>query len=407
MKVMTVLGIRPDFIRMSEVIRRLDAASNVEHVLVHTGQHYSHNMDGVFFEELKLRAPDFNLGIGSGSHAEQVGRGLIELERVIFKVTPDLGLFLGDTNTAVTALSAAKCNVKVARVEGGMRSFDWRMPEEKNRVVVDHLADYIYAYTHRYKEHLLLEGIPSHKALVVGNPIVDIVKLYRERAGRESTLLSRLGFVPGRFILVTLHREENVDNREVLTEFVRALGQVGRLLDMPVYCPMSYRTAKRLREFDLGLPDGVTVSDPIGFIDFLNAAAEAALIISDSGTVQEEASILRVPCVVPRLSTERPETIECGGCVLAGNRADDIVAASLDVIRRPRTWEHRLGDGRSSERIVTDLCGREAEIMDKCFRPPLVDRRRQEAYSPYIDPLKVVGGVRRIGAQDAGEGSNA
>lgn len=397
MKVMTVLGIRPDFIRMSEVIRRLDAARNVDHVLVHTGQHYSHNMDGIFFEELKLRSPDSNLGVGSGSHAEQVGRGLIEVERVIVKVGPDLCLYLGDTNTAVTAISAAKCNVKVARVEGGMRSFDWRMPEEKNRVIVDHLADYLYAYTHRYKENLLLEGIPGHKVIVVGNPIVDIVALYRERAAQESTLLPRLGLAPGRFILVTLHREENIDNPDVLGELVRALAEVSFRLDMPVYYPMSYRTDKRLREFDLTLSDRVIVSEPVGFIDFLNAEAQAALIVTDSGTVQEEASILRVPCVVPRLSTERPETIECGGCVLAGNRAEDIVAASLEVVGRSRTWEHRLGDGRASERIVADLCAREAEIVDKRFYPPLVDRRRQDAYSPYINPLRVVGGVRPIG----------
>ena len=390
---MTVLGIRPDFIRMSEVIRGLDAAANVDHVLVHSGQHYSHNMDGIFFEELKLRRPGFNLGVGSGTHAEQVGRGLIELERVILQVGPDLCLFLGDTNTAVTALSAAKCNVKVARVEGGMRSFDWRMPEEKNLVVVDHLADYIYAYTQRYREHLLLEGIPGHKIVVVGNPIVDIVGLYRERAERESTLLGDLGFTPGRFVLVTLHRQENVDDREVLSQLADALGRVGRALNMPVYFPMSYRTARRLREFDLALPDCVKTSEPIGFIDFLNAEVKAALVISDSGTVQEETSILRVPCVVPRLSTERPETIECGGCVLAGTRADDIAAASLEVIGRPRTWHHGLGDGRSSERIVADLCAREAEILDRRFRPPLVDRRRQEAYSPYIDPLNVVGGM--------------
>ena len=392
MKVMTILGIRPDFIRMREAIKGLDDARNLEHILVHTGQHYSHNMDGIFFEELHLRAPDYNLGIGSGTHAEQVGRGLIETEKLIMAVKPDLCLFLGDNNSAVSAISAAKCNVKVARIEGGMRSYDWRMPEEKNRVIVDHISDYIYVYTQRYKENILLEGIPGHKIFVVGNPIVDIVLLYREQAAASSNLLDRLKLPKGNFILTTLHRQENVDDPQVLQQLVNALGEISLKLDMLVYYPMSYRTQKRLKEFNIKLSPKVIVSDPIGFIDFLNAEQQAALIITDSGTVQEEASILQVPCIVSRLSTERPETIEAGSCILAGNRTEDIVAASIEIVRRPRTWQHGLGDGKTSQRIVRHICSLEDEIMDKQFHPPLVDRRRQLMYSPYIEPLQVVGG---------------
>lgn len=395
MRIMTILGIRPDFIRMSEVIKGLDAAPNVEHILVHTGQHYSYNMDGIFFRELNLRNPDYNLGVGSGTHAEEVGKGLIETEKVILKVTPDLCLFLGDSNAALCAISASKCNVKVARVEGGMRSFDWRMPEEKNRVIVDHLSDYIYAYTHLYKEHLLLEGIPGERVFVVGNPIVDIVALYRDRAVAESTLLKDLGLERQKFVLTTLHRQENVDDAGVLQQLINALHQVSGELDMPVYYPVSYRTRKQLGEFGIATSDRIRLSEPIGFIDFLSAEQQAALIITDSGTVQEEASILQVPCVVPRLSTERPETIECGGCILAGNRTEDIVAASLEMMRRPRTWQHLLGDGRTSQRIVQHLCSLEDEIRDKAFHPPLIDRRRQHVYSSYIEPLRVVGGAWR------------
>jgi len=392
MRVMTILGIRPDFIRMSEVIKGLDAAPAVEHILVHTGQHYSRNMDGVFFEELNLRAPDHNLGIGSGSHAEQVGRALIATEKLLMDLKPDLCLFLGDNNSSLAAISASKCNVKVARVEGGMRSYDWRMPEEKNRVIVDHISDYIYVYTHRYKENILLEGIPSHKIFVVGNPIVDIVSLYRSRASSESNLLDQLKLPKGEFVLTTLHRQENVDDREVLGQLVQALVEIGVKLSMPVYYPMSYRTQKRLAEFKIALPPGIVTSEPIGFIDFLNAEQHAALIVTDSGTVQEEANILQVPCVVPRLSTERPETIESGGCILAGNRSGDIVEACCDVVNRPRTWQHSLGDGETSRRIVNHLCSLEAEILDKEFRPPLVNRHRQLTYSTFIEPIRVVGG---------------
>lgn len=392
MKIMTVLGIRPDFIRMSEIIRGLDEVANVEHILVHTGQHYSYNMDRVFFEELQLRNPDYNLGVGSGTHAEQVGRALIETEKLIVALKPDLCLFLGDNNSAVSAISAAKCNVKVARIEGGMRSYDWRMPEEKNRVIVDHISDYIYVYTQRYKENILLEGIPSHKIFVVGNPIVDIVLLLKERAAASSRILDKMGLVKGQFVLVTLHREENVDDQQVLRGLVEALLQAGKKLGMPVYYPMSYRTQKRLAESHIALSPQIVTSEPIGFLDFLNAEQQAALIITDSGTVQEEASILRVPCVVPRLSTERPETIEAGGCILAGNRTDAIIAASLEMIGRPRSWEHRLGDGKTSQRIVRHISSLEDEIVDKRFIPPLVDRRKQLTYSSYIDPLQVVGG---------------
>ncbi len=392
MRVMTILGIRPDFIRMSEVIKGLDAAPKVEHILVHTGQHYSHNMDGVFFEELELRAPDFNFGIGSGTHAEQVARALIETEKLIMDTKPDLCLFLGDNNSALAAISAAKCHVKVARIEGGMRSYDWRMPEEKNRVIVDHISDYIFVYTHRYKENLLLEGIPGNKVFVVGNPIVDILRIWRDRAGAKSRLMEKLQLSTRKFILTTLHREENVDDEAVLQQLMMGLDETSKKLGMPVYFPMSYRTQNRLKEFKVTLSPAIITSDPIGFMDFLNAEQQAALIISDSGTVQEEASILQVPCVVPRLSTERPETIEAGGCMLVGNRAKDIVSASSEMVQRSRIWKHCIGDGKTSERIVRHLCSLEKEIVNREFHPPLVDRHKQLAYSTFIDPLEIVGG---------------
>lgn len=396
MRVMTILGIRPDFIRMSEIIKGLDEAPSVHHLLVHTGQHYSHAMDGIFFEELALRRPDHNCGIGSGTHGEQTGKVIIGIERLILQERPDLCLFLGDANPTLAAISAAKANVKVARIEGGMRSFDWRMPEEKNRTIVDHISDYLYVYTQRYKEHLLLEGIPEHKIFVVGNPIVDIVTRYRDRARAESRLLNRLGLAPGRYVLVTLHRQENVDDPAVLSGLIKGLEAVAQRLGLPIYYPTSYRTQKRLQEFGIRMPPNVLQTEPLGFLDFLNAEQQAALIVTDSGTVQEEASILCVPCVVARLSTERPETIEVGGCLLAGTDPEDVAAAAEVMIGVERTWDHILGDGQTSARIVDHLVRLEAEILGEEPVPPFVDRRKRLAFSANLrSPLIRGGGWER------------
>ena len=392
MKIMTILGIRPDFIRMSEIIKGLDGAPSVQHVLVHSGQHYSYTMDEIFFQEMDLREPDYNCGVGSGTHGEQAGRVILEAEKCIFKERPDLCLFLGDANPTLAAIAAAKANVKVARIEGGMRSFDWRMPEEKNRIIVDHISDYLYVYTHRYKEHLLLEGIPGHKVFVVGNPIVDIVNLYRDRAAAESTILQRVGLKKGCYILVTLHRQENVDDPTVLAGVIKGLAMTGEALGMPVYYPMSYRTEQRISEFEIELPDTILTTPPLGFIDFLKAEQEAALIITDSGTVQEEASILKVPCVVARLSTERPETIESGGCILAGTDPHHIVMAAQQIVQEERNWHHILGDGRTSMRIVDHLIRLEEEIVDKNFTPPYIDPRKRLSFSSNFSLENITGG---------------
>ncbi len=378
---MTILGIRPDFIRMSQIIKGLDESPVVDHILVHTGQHYSYSMDQVFFREMGIREPDHNCGVGSGTHGEQTGRLLIESEKLILSERPDLCLFLGDANPSLAAISAAKADVKVARIEGGMRSFDWRMPEEKNRIIVDHISDYVYVYTHRYKEHALLEGIPSHKIFVVGNPIVDIVNMYRQKAASESGILESMGLASGKYVLVTLHRQENVDDPKVLKGLIDGLDLVAHKLGLPVYYPMSYRTQRRIEELGIQMPDTIRRSDPLGFIDFLKTEQDATLIVTDSGTVQEEASILQVPCVVARRSTERPETIQVGGCVLSGTEPRHIVEAAEAVAAVPRTWQHILGDGHTSKRIVDHLVSLREEIQGDDPIPEYLDRRKRLAFS--------------------------
>jgi UDP-N-acetylglucosamine 2-epimerase (non-hydrolysing) len=386
MKVMTIIGIRPDFIRMSEIIKRLDRANDLRHVLVHTGQHYSRSMDGVFFDELGIRHPDVNLAVGSGTHAEQTGRLLIAAERAIRDERPDACVFLGDSNASLSAIAAAKLNVKVIHIEAGMRSFDRRMPEEKNRRIVDQISDYLFVYTQRYRENLLLEGFPPDRIFVVGNPIVDIVNQYQTTA-KQSSIVADAGFHSGRYVLATLHREENVDDRGVLQGLLAGLDLIARETGFPVYYPMSYRTASRLQDFSLKLPRTIRISEPLGFLDFLSWEINAGLIVTDSGTVQEEASILQVPCIVARWSTERPETVEVGGCIVSGCLPGDMLTSAKDMLSRQRNWQHVLGDGHSSARIVEKMVELRDALGSTRFVPPIIDERKRASFSPFINRI--------------------
>jgi UDP-N-acetylglucosamine 2-epimerase (non-hydrolysing) len=391
MKLMTTLGTRPDLIRMSEMIRIFDEDPEIDHVLAHSGQHYSHNMDGIFFEQLGMRKPDMNFGLGSGSHGEQGSQMLIKMEQAIEEQNPDICLFLGDTNTVLGAISAAKSDIPVVHIEAGMRSFDWRMPEEKNRVIVDKMADINYVYTHRYRENLLYEGFPGDRVIVVGNPIVDIVEKYSPLADNYRNEITKLGLTEGNFILVTIHRRENVDNPEILRGILDGIQQVGNNLDMPVYYPMSYRTAQSLKDYGIELPDNFITTEPIGFLEFLAFEKYAHIIISDSGTVQEESSILSVPTLVTRISTERPETIESGGCLLVGTESQDIVNGAREILDRPRDWQHLLGDGKTSKRIHEHMMSFKDKIMGG-FEPPIIDHRKRYAFSENTKVGDVHGG---------------
>jgi UDP-N-acetylglucosamine 2-epimerase (non-hydrolysing) len=384
MRVATVIGIRPDFIRMSKMIRLLDA-SGLEHVLIHAGQHYSFRVDGVFFEELGIRPPDYNLGVGSGSHGDQVGRLLAETGTVLRKVRPDLVVVLGDSNTSLAAIEAAKSNIRVAHIEAGMRSYDWRMPEEKNRTIVDHIADYLYVYTPRYRENLLQEGLPADRIVVIGNPIVDVVEECLPLARRRSCL-GTLGLRPRGYVLATVHRAENVDAPETLAGILRGLEMVGERVRAPVVFPMYYRTQHRVRQMGITMPRNITTLDPLGFLDFLQLEADALCLLTDSGTVQEEGCILRVPCVTMRLSTERPETVEVGANILSGVDPAHICEAALRMVEAPRTWDNPLGDGTASERAVRDILARQDRILDRTVPLPFADPRKRACFAPHLGP---------------------
>ena len=349
-----VLGTRPEIIKMSPVIRECERRG-IDYFILHTGQHYSYEMDRVFFEELELPQPEYNLDVGSGTHAEQTGKIMFGVERVLKNVKPDIILVEGDTNTVMAgALAATKLHIKVGHVEAGLRSYDRRMPEEINRIVADHVSDYLFAPTEKAKQNLLREGVEEDKIFVTGNTIVDAVYQNLEIAKRKVNVLEDLGLKPKEYFLVTAHRQENVDVKERLKGILKGLELIHEEFSMPVIFPIHPRTRRRIREFGLRL-DGVTVNDPLGFLEFLQLEANARLVLTDSGGVQEETCILGVPCVTLRDNTERPETLEVGSNIIVGTKREKILEGVKLMFNKENSWENPFGDGRAGERIIEIL----------------------------------------------------
>jgi UDP-N-acetylglucosamine 2-epimerase (non-hydrolysing) len=347
-----VLGTRPEIIKMAPVIREYKRRGHPFFVL-HTGQHYSYEMDRAFFEDLELDDPEHNLNVGSGSHAEQTGRIMTGVEKVITEGC-DLVLVEGDTNTVLAgALAAAKLNIPVA----GLRSFDRTMPEEINRVVADHVSEILFAPTETSKRNLLDEGIPEDRIHVTGNTVVDAVRQNLEIAQRRRDPLKELGLEPREYFLVTAHRAENVDNRGRLESILRGLSMVAERYDQPMVYPVHPRTQKMIKEFRLTTHNLKTIQ-PQGYLDFLALEQGARLILTDSGGVQEEACVLGVPCVTLRDNTERPETIEVGANTLTGVEPTKILKGVEDMLSVEGGWTNPFGDGRSAERILSVIRNR-------------------------------------------------
>lgn len=355
MKLAIVIGTRPEIIKMSPIIRQAQQRQ-LDYCLVHTGQHYSVNMDRIFFEELGLPTPGHNLHVGSGSHAEETGNMMIGLEKVFLAERPSVVLVEGDTNSVLAAaLTATKLRIPVAHVEAGCRSFDRNMPEEINRVLTDHISNILFAPTRVSRENLLKEGISSRKIHVTGNTIVDAVLQNTALENRNNVIPMSERLERNRYLLVTLHRQENVDSSENLSRLVQALELVGLTFNLPVLWPVHPRTRKRLVDFSISEGGHVRLMQPVGYITFLRLLKDSALALTDSGGVQEEACILKVPCVTLRQNTELPETIELGCNRLAGPDSESILNAAKFMMRAERNWSNPYGDGHAAERILQIL----------------------------------------------------
>ena len=375
MRILVVAGARPNFVKVAPVIKTLKQMSRAEVALVHTGQHYDYNMSAAFFEELFIPAPDIFLGVGSGSHGEQTARILSAFEEVLRKDPPAAVVVVGDVNsTLACTLGAAKCGVPVAHVEAGLRSFDRTMPEEINRVLTDALADYLFTHSPDADENLRREGAPEERIFRVGNVMIDTLREY-EAAARARDVAGRLGLQAGGYAVCTLHRPSNVDDPGTLRTVVQILTDLQS--ECPVVFPMHPRTRTRLEAF--GLADvlleqkNLQAIDPLGYLDFIGLMATAALVLTDSGGVQEETTALGIPCLTMRDCTERPVTVTLGTNAVVGTDPKRILAAARRVLKRdwPRGILPEGWDGHAAERIAAVLC---AERPTLAPRKPIMSR---------------------------------
>jgi len=358
-KVCVLVGTRPGIVKMSPIIRAFKSlGANL--FLIHSGQHYSLNMDTVFFDELGLDRPEHRADTKEESlPGEQTADMLRGIEKALLKENPQMLLVGGDANTNLAgALAARKLHIQVGHVEAGLRSHDWRMPEEHNRIMIDHISEYLFAPTESARENLIRDNVQG-KIFVTGNTIVDAVNQNLELASSKSNILERLSLSTNGYFLVTCHREENVDHKDRLKNILESLELILQNYEHEVIFPVHPRTEKRLREFGLKLSD-VRLIEPVGYLDFLKLEANAKLILTDSGGIQEEACIMRIPCVTLRESTERPETVQAGSNIVAGLTPQTILAAVEQMVNKNREWKNPFGDGRAGERIAK-VCLEELE----------------------------------------------
>ncbi|MBC8488013.1 MAG: UDP-N-acetylglucosamine 2-epimerase (non-hydrolyzing) [Bacteroidetes bacterium] len=382
-KLAIVLGIRPDVIRASIVLEKLRSQDKHQIIFIWSGQHYDDNLKDIFFRDLNIAPPEIELGATGNTDAEVVGSVISRLHPVLAKMQPEAVVFLGDTNTVIGCIAAAQLNIPIVHIEGCMRSYDWRMPEEKYRSVIDHLADVIYTYFPEYKQQGIDEGLSPGKIILTTNLIVDVLnRYYFEVKDKFDSLVTGSFFAERKiekdeFYLMTCHRRENVHIRRSFENILSLIGAT----DRKIYFPASYRTQKALKEYDLSLPSNVIMTDPIGYTEMLVLMANSRGVITDSGTVVEETCVLQIPSLQMRKATERPQVYDAGSSVKfdpdqAEKYPNDVVLEKLEKLYG-KNWEHSLGDGKASQRLVDDLLGR---LNNDTFR-----QHKPENYHQKID----------------------
>ncbi len=366
MKIINVVGARPNFMKMAPIIEAMNKyPKEIDHLLVHTGQHYDEKMSRAFFEDLGMPKPDVDLGVGSGSHAEQTAKIMVAFEKVCEREQPDLVMVVGDVNsTMACTITAKKLGVKVAHVEAGLRSGDMEMPEEINRLCTDVLCDYLFTTDRFANENLRAEGVDEKKIVFVGNVMIDTLMKHRDMA-KGLDLMDSLGIARNTFTLVTMHRPANVDDKEILKGILETISAIGEQL--PVIFPIHPRTRKMIERFGFQKyfsvnkgEAGIRLVEPLGYLDFLHLTMNAKMVLTDSGGIQEETTVLGVPCITMRHNTERPITCVEGTNVIVGNDPDAITEAARAVLQGrykkgiiPKFW-----DGMAAGRIVQWLVGK-------------------------------------------------
>ena len=363
LKIINIVGARPNFMKMAPIIEAMNHyPDQIEHLLVHTGQHYDKKMSQSFFVDLGMPRPDINLEVGSGSHAEQTAKIMIAFEKVCLRESPDLVIVVGDVNsTMACTITAKKLGIKVAHVEAGLRSRDMTMPEEINRLCTDVLCDYLFTTDHFANENLAAEGVADEKVFFVGNVMIDTLLKHRVIA-EKSGFGEKLGVQPGGYATLTMHRPGNVDDKQTLQGILEALQEIS--LRVPIIFPIHPRTRKMAEQFGLShffnsgnKIEGVWITEPLGYLEFLNLNMNAKLVLTDSGGLQEETTVLGVPCITMRPNTERPITCEVGSNIMVGNSKEQILLEAFKILdgeapegEIPEKW-----DGKAAGRIVEIL----------------------------------------------------
>ena len=355
MKIMSIFGTRPEIIRLSRIFALLD--KNFDHIMVNTSQNFTRELNSVFFDDLNIRKPDYDLKVNTEAYGVAVADVIVKTEKLLKKENPDILLILGDTNSGLSAIPAAHQGIKIAHLEAGMRSYDLRMPEEKNRVMIDHLSTVLLPYTPYSRENLIRENIHPSKIYVVGNPIIEVINYYMPKI-EKSKIFQKLKIKKDEYFLVTAHRSENVDNLKSLKNIFSGLEKIHKKFGKKIIYPIHPRTTSKMKNIEI--PKGVQLIDPLGFFDFTYLEKNAFCLLTDSGTIPEETLYFKKPCVTIRESTERPEIIEAGSNILSGLEPENILKSveTITSLKPDWEWNEVLGDGKTSRKVINILRGK-------------------------------------------------
>jgi len=352
MKILTLLGTRPELIKLSAIIKKLD--EHTEHIFVHTGQNYDYELNEIFYEDLGLRKPDYFLNVGGGTLAETIAKVLVETEKVLVKENPDAVVILGDTNSALGGIIAKRMKIPIFHLEAGNRCFDLNVPEEINRMVLDHIGDVNMVYTENSRRYLLDEGVAKDRIFIMGSPMKEIIK--SNMKWQDSDVVERLGLETGKYFLVSIHRDENTEIKENLETLVETLTAIADKYNLPIILSAHPRLRNKFEKNGITLDPRITMMKPFGFFDYLCLQTKAKCVISDSGTIAEESSILKFPAVTIRNAIERPEAVDVGSLLMTGVDTQNILKC-IDVAKCPTTIPADYDIENCSERVLKVILG--------------------------------------------------
>lgn len=353
MKVLTLLGTRPEIIKLSAIMKKLD--STVEHITVHTGQNYDYELNEIFYKDLDLRKPDYYLGVGGGTLAETIAKILIETEKVLIKEKPDAIVILGDTNSALGGIIAKRMKIPIFHLEAGNRCFDLNVPEEINRMILDHIGDVNMAYSENSRRYLLAEGAPKDRTFIMGSPMKEIFNQYLPKV-QASNILNDLKLTKGEYFLVSIHRDENTEIHENLVILLDTLNEMVDKYNLPIIITAHPRFRNKLEKDGIVLNDKIIICKPFGFFDYVNLQLNARCVVTDSGTIAEESSILKFPAVTIRNAVERPEAVDVGSLLITGVDKASILSC-IDLAKAPTVTPEAYSVDNCSDRVVNVVLG--------------------------------------------------